>query len=117
MSLSRASEVDQDRWGRTLRIHDENIRERFQMMTNMSIIRDRLAALTQRIKSSQVKKIDSKNKFQSDRNLNFELCLKSTKQRSRRNDTTSNRLNQTSNLINKNRSNEIVKLFLKETDE
>ena len=32
----------------------------------MLIIRDRLATLTQRIKSSQTFKIDSRNKFQND---------------------------------------------------
>ena len=41
----------------------KNIKERFQIMTNMSIIRDRLAALTQRIENLQIFKIDSENKF------------------------------------------------------
>ena len=53
-------------------------------MTNISITRDRLAALTQRIKSSQTLKIDSKNKFRNDRDLNFESHSKSTGQHSRR---------------------------------
>ena len=44
----------------------KDIKERLQMMTNMSITRNRLAALTQRIKSSQISKVDSKNKSRSD---------------------------------------------------
>ena len=51
------------------------------MMMNMSITRDRLAALTQCIKNSQILKVDSRNKFQSNRDLNFEFRSKSTKQR------------------------------------
>ena len=53
----------------------------------MSIMQDRLAALTQRIKSSQISKTDSKNKFRNDQDLSFKFHWKSTKQRSRRNDT------------------------------
>ena len=41
------------------------------MMTNISITRNRFTTLTQRIKSSQISKIDSKNKFQNDRDSNF----------------------------------------------
>ena len=41
----------------------KNIKEKLQMMTNMLIIRDRFAALTQRIKNSQTFKIDFENKF------------------------------------------------------
>ena len=55
---------------------------------NMSIIRNRFATLTQRIKNLQTFKIDSKNKFQNDRDLNSRFYLKLTKQRDRRNDTT-----------------------------
>ena len=44
----------------------KNIRKKFQMMMNMSIIRNRLATLTQRIENSQTFKIDSENKFQND---------------------------------------------------
>ena len=65
----------------------KDIKERLQMMTNMSITRDRLAALTQHIKSSQVSKIDSKNKLRNDRDSSSEFHSKSTKQRSRRDDT------------------------------
>ena len=57
------------------------------MMTNMLITRDRLAALTQRIKNSPILKIDSKNKSQNDRDSSFEFHLKSTRQRSCRDDT------------------------------
>ena len=49
----------------------------------MLIIRDRFATLAQRIKSSQILKIDSRNKFRNDQNSNFESRLKSTKQCSR----------------------------------
>ena len=59
-------------------------------MTNMLITQNRFAALTQRIKSSQISKIDSKNKFRNDRDSSFEFRLKSTEQRSHRNDTMSN---------------------------
>ena len=59
-------------------------------MTNILIIRNRLAALAQRIKSSQILKIDSKNKFESDRDLNFKSCSKSTEQRYCQNNTTLN---------------------------
>ena len=86
-------------------------------MTNMSITRDRLATLAQRIKSSQISKTDSKNKSRNDRDLNFEFHSKSTKQRSCRNDTMFDRANQTNNSIDKDRNDEITKLFLKETDE
>ena len=41
----------------------KNIKEKLQIMTNMSIIRNQFAALTQRIKNSQIFKIDFKNKF------------------------------------------------------
>ena len=69
----------------------KDIKKRFQMMTNMSITRNRLAALTQRIKNSQISKTDSKNKFRSDRDSSFEFHSKSMKQRSRRDDTIFNR--------------------------
>ena len=95
----------------------KNIKERLQMMTNMPITRDRLAALTQRIKNSQISKADSKNKPQSDRNSNFELYSKSTEQRSRRNDTMLDRTDQTDNSIDENRNNEIARLSLKKADE
>ena len=65
----------------------KDIKKKFQMMTNMSITRDRLATLTQRIKNSQVLKADSENKFQSDRDLSFEFHSKSTEQRNRRDET------------------------------
>ena len=71
-------------------------------MTNISIIRNRLAALTQRIKNSQILKIDSKNKLRSDRDLNFEFYSKSTEQHSCRNDMIFNRTDQTDNSMNKN---------------
>ena len=87
------------------------------MMTNISITRDRLATLTQYIKNSQILKADSRNKSRSDRDLNFELRLKSTKQRSHQNDTMSSQANQTDNLINEDRNDEIARLFLKEVDE
>ena len=95
----------------------KDIKERFQMMTNMSITQNRLAALAQHIKSSQISKVDSKNKFRNDRNSSFESRSKSTKQRSHQSDMMSNRTNQTDNSINKDRNDEIVKLFLKEVDE
>ena len=87
------------------------------MMMNMLITRNCFTALTQRIKSSQISKINLKNKSRNDRDLNFESCSKSTEQRSRRNDIMSNRTNQTNNSISENRNNKIVKLFLKGTDE
>ena len=86
-------------------------------MTNMLITRNRFAALTQRIKDLQISKTDSKNKFQNDRNSSFELHSKSTRQRSRQDDTMLNRTNQTDNLIDENRNDEIVRLFLKRIDE
>ena len=95
----------------------KDIKKRLQMMTNMSITRDRFAALTQRIKSSQISKVDSENKSRSDRDLNFESCSKSTRQRSHRDDTMSNRINQTDNSISESRNDEIVKLSLKDIDE
>ena len=52
----------------------------------MSITRNRLAALIQYIKNSQISKTDSRNKSRNDRNSNFEFHSKSTEQRSRRND-------------------------------
>ena len=69
------------------------IRKRFQMMTNMSITQDRLATLTQHIKSSQISKADLRNKFQNDRDSSFEFRSKSTRQRSHRNDMISSRTN------------------------
>ena len=95
----------------------KNIKKKFQIMMNISIIRNRLATLTQHIENSQAFKIDFENKLQNDRNLNSKFCLKSIKQRDRRNDTTTNRLNQTNNLINESRNDEIARLFLKETDD
>ena len=83
----------------------------------MSITRNRLAALTQRIKNLQILKIDSRNKFRNDQDLSFEFYSKSTEQRSRRDDMMFNRIDQTNNSIDKNRNDEIVKLFLKGTDE
>ena len=95
----------------------KDIKERLQIMTNISITRNRLAALAQRIKNSQISKIDSRNKSRNDRNSSFELHSKSTEQRSRRNDTKLDQTNQTDNSIDKNRNDEIAKLFLKKTDE
>ena len=86
-------------------------------MTNMSITRDCLATLTQRIKNSQILKIDSKNKSRNDRDSSFEFHSKSTKQRSCRDNTMFDRTNQTNNSIDKNRNDEIAKLFLKGVDE
>ena len=54
----------------------KNIKKKFQMMINMSIIRNRFATLTQRIKSSQILKIDSKNKSQNDQDSNFRILFK-----------------------------------------
>ena len=87
------------------------------MMTNMSITQDRLATLTQRIKDSQISKIDSKNKSWNDQDLSFEFHSKSTEQRSHRDDIISNRANQADNLISKNRNDKIARLFLKEINE
>ena len=69
----------------------KDIKERLQMMTNMSITRDRLAALTQHIKNSQISKADSRNKSRNDRDSSSESHSKSTEQRSRRSDTMLNR--------------------------
>ena len=44
----------------------KDIKKRLQMMINMSITQNRLAALTQRIKDSQISKTDSKNKSRND---------------------------------------------------
>ena len=68
----------------------------------MSIIQNRLVALTQRIKNSQAFKINFENKFQSDRDSNSRFHSKSIKQCNRRNNTTTNRLNQINNSINEN---------------
>ena len=57
----------------------------------MLITQNRFAALIQRIKNSQTFKIDSENKFQNDRDSNSKFCLKSTRQRDRKNNTTINR--------------------------
>ena len=62
-------------------------------MMNISITRNRFAAMIQRIKSSQVFKIELKNKFQSERNSNFESRFKKIKQRDCQNDTMQNRSN------------------------
>ena len=83
----------------------------------MLITRDRLAALTQCIKSSQTSKTDSKNKFRNDRDLSFESHSKSTEQRNHRNDTIFDQTDQADNLIDEDRNDEIAKLFLKEIDE
>ena len=71
-------------------------------MINMSITRNRLATLTQYIKSSQISKTDSKNKSRSDRDSNFKSHSKSMKQRSRRDNTMLDRTNQTDNSIDEN---------------
>ena len=52
-------------------------------MTNILIIEDRFAALTQRIKSSSIVKIDSRNKFQNKRSLSFQSRFKTIRQRDR----------------------------------
>ena len=95
----------------------KDIRKKLQMMTNMSITQDRLAVLTQRIKSSQILKIDSRNKLRNDRDSSFEFHSKLTRQRSRRNDMMFDRVNQTNNSIDEDRNNEIARLFLKRVDE
>ena len=86
-------------------------------MTNMLITRDHFATLTQRIKSSQILKTDSRNKFRNDRNLNFKFRSKSTEQRNHRDDIMSNRTNQTDNSISENQNDKIAKLSLKGADE
>ena len=83
----------------------------------MLITRNCLAALTQRIENLQISKVNSRNKFQNDRDSNFDFHSKSTKQRSHRDDIMSNRINQINNSINENRNDEIAKLLLKRTDE
>ena len=87
------------------------------MMINILITRNRLAALTQRKKNSQISKVDSKNKSRNNQDSSFEFRSKSMKQRSHRNDMMSSRTNQTDNSINANRNEKITKLFLKEIDE
>ena len=87
------------------------------MMMNMSITRNRLATLTQRIKNSQVSKADSKNKSRSDRNLSSKFYSKSTKQRSRRDDMMLDWADQIDNSIDEDRNDKIARLFLKEADE
>ena len=62
----------------------KDIRERLQMMINMSITRDRFATLTQCIKNSQISKADSENKPRSDRDLSSESHSKSTEQLTRK---------------------------------
>ena len=91
----------------------KNIRERLQMMTNISITRDRFAALTQRIKSPQVSKADSGNKPRSDRDSSFGFHSKSTEQRSRRDDTMFDRTDQAGNSIDEDRNDEIARLLLR----
>ena len=86
-------------------------------MINMLITRNCLATLTQRIKDSQISKIDSKNKFRNDQDLSFEFRSKLTKQRSRRDNTMLNQTNQRDNSISEDQNDEIVRLFLKEIDE
>ena len=86
-------------------------------MTNISITRNRLAALTQRIKNLQISKTDSKNKSRDDRSSSFEFHSKSTEQRSRRDDTIFNRADQTGNSIDEDQNDEIARLFLKGADE
>ena len=71
----------------------KNIKEKLQMIINMLIIQNQFATLTQRIKSSQTLKINFENKFQNNRNSNLKFYLKLTRQRDRRNDTTTNRSN------------------------
>ena len=83
----------------------------------MSITRDHLAALTQRIKNLQISKVDSRNKSRNDRNLSFESHSKSTEQRSCRNDMMLDQTDQISNSIDENQNDEIAKLFLKRADE
>ena len=95
----------------------KDIKERLQMMTNMSIMRNRLAALTQRIKNSQISKTDSRNKSRSDRDSSSESHSKSTKQRSRRDETMLDRTDQADNSIDENRNDEIARLLLKGADE
>ena len=82
-------------------------------MTNMLITQDRLVTLIQCIKSSKITKTDSRNRFRNNRDLSFEFRSKSTKQRSHRDNTMSNRTDQTDNSISENRNDEIIKLFLK----
>ena len=94
----------------------KDIRKRLQMMINMSITQDRLATLTQRIKGSQILKIDSKNKSRSDRDSSFEFHSKSTKQRSCRDDTMLDRADQADNSIDEDQNDEIARLFLKKID-
>ena len=95
----------------------KDIKKKFQRMTNISITRNRLATLTQCIKSSQISKADSRNKSRSDRDSSFEFHSKSTEQRSRRDDTVLDRTNQADNSTDENRNDEIAKLFLKGADE
>ena len=65
----------------------KDIKERLQMMTNISITRNRLTTLTQCIKDSQILKVDSRNKSRNNRDSSFEFHSKLTRQRSRRDDT------------------------------
>ena len=95
----------------------KDIKKKFQMIMNMSITRNRLAALTQRIKNSQTSKTDSRNKSKNDRNLSFEFHSKLTRQRSCRSDIMLDRTNQTDNSIDEDQNDEIAKLLLKEADE
>ena len=78
------------------------------MIRNILIIRNCLATLTQRIKNFTNFKNRLKRQSQNNRNLSIEFRSKSMKQRDCRNDTTSNRLNQTDNSISENRNDKIM---------
>ena len=89
----------------------KKIKKKFNVVINMLTTRDAFTTLTQRIKSSQLFKNDQKNKIYNNRNFlnksdfnsrrKFDNCAENVKKRTKQR----NRLN------NKDRRNDIIRLF------
>ena len=89
----------------------KKIRKKFNVVINMLTTRDALATLTQRIKSSRFFKSDQKNKIYNDRNFLNKNDFNLRRRFNSRAENAKKRTKQRDRLSNKDRRNDIIRLF------
>ena len=88
----------------------KKIREKLNVVTDMSTTRDALATLTQRIKNSQFFKNDQKNKIHNDRDFLSKSDFNSRRKLDSRAEDAKKRTKQRDRLSNESRCSDITRL-------
>ena len=94
----------------------KNIKEKLNIITNMSITRETLIALTQRYKSLQFLRFDLENRIQDNWSFSFNSQIDNCAKLNCRVEKARDCLEQQDRSINNNRRNEIFRLFLRDVD-